>query len=190
MLVTYWLWRSKEEPCYQSKPLWMGSRAPEELLVTLPRGGLSRGCQVGKEIRLKPSKAFGLGAQAANSEGKGRGGLMNDLEPGERTRSPLPPTSTCPGNPQFLIPGCSTLWGSISYLWRPIRAYHLIYLQKATHVFRAWTPASCLKSFLWGSRVTILSQCRKKGKAHPTCFHSYHWSNFSERPVSKLPRNC
>ena len=59
--------------------------------------------------------------------------------------------------------------------------YHFISSQKLTHTFKALISASFLdlKSFLWGSRITVCGQVRewKKG-IHPTWFHSYHQSNF------------
>lgn len=94
-----------------------------------------------------------------------------------------------PWEPQFLIPGGRTLWGSIFLKANRGMSFH--FFQKVTHIFRALASSSfsCLKSFLWGSRVMVSSQTRKNRKAHPTSFHSYHWAHFSERSISKLPRN-
>lgn len=73
--------------------------------------------------------------------------------------------------------------------WRPGGVYHFISFQKLTYTFKALISASssCLKSFLWGSRITVSCQVRKKKKGiYPTWVHSYRQSNFQKG----LSPNC
>ena len=74
-------------------------------------------------------------------------------------------------------------------LWGPVGVYHFISSQKLIHTFRALISASFwgLKSFLWGSRITVCGQVRERKKGiHPTWFHSYYQSNFQK----DLSPNC
>ena len=96
---------------------------------------------MGKEDRPKPfSRAFELGAEDVNLRRKGGGGLMQGLEPGQKSSAHLHPPLVSHEHPLLIpksrIPGPSPLSGSASYFRRLREAHHFISFQKVTHTFR------------------------------------------------------
>lgn len=80
--------------------------------------------------------------------------------------------------PQFLTRGHSSLWGSTSYFWRIIGAYHFISFWKVPTSIELWLMSQALTLRIKDYSI-LLSRKKRKG-IHPTCFHSYHQSNFQK----------
>lgn len=173
-MVTCGLGRSKDERCYQNELPRTGSQA-SKLLAALSWKGFYGGCR--KEDQTQALGAFGLRAHNVDSKRK----VEEGKEPGQRTSAYLPPTSAALHVSTFHTPVSDPC-----NFQRLVGVYYFISFQKLPHTIRApiSTSFSCLKSSLWGSRITVSCQVRKKERHTP--HHSYHQSDFQEG----LAPNC